>query len=41
MPDVCPNDLNRDTVAILNETISVTPLLATRTDMRVFEKYKR
>ena len=41
VPDVCPNDLNRDTVAILNETISVTPLIATRTDMAVFEKYKR
>ncbi len=41
VPDVCPNDLNRDTVAILNQTISVTPLIATRTDMAVFEKYKR
>ncbi len=41
VPDVCPNDLNRDTVAILNQTISVTPLIATRTYMAVFEKYKR
>ena len=41
IPDVCPDDLNRDTVAILNKTISVTPLIATRTDMAVFEKYKR
>lgn len=41
IPDDCPNDLNRDTVAILNKTISVTPLIATRTDMAVFEKYKR
>ncbi len=41
VPDVCPDDLNRDTVAILNKTISVTPLIATRTDMQVFEKYKR
>ncbi len=41
IPDVCPNDLNRDTVAILNKTISVTPLIATRTDMAVFEKYRR
>lgn len=41
VPDVCPDDLNRDTVAILNKTISVTPLIYTRTDMRVFEKFKR
>lgn len=41
VPDVCPDDLNRDTVAIINKTISVTPLIATRTDMAVFEKYKR
>lgn len=40
IPDEFPNDLNRDTVAILNETISVTPLITTRTDMAVFEKYK-
>ncbi len=41
VPDICPDDLNRDTVAILNKTISVTPLIYTRTDMRVFEKFKR
>lgn len=37
--DVCPEDLDRDTVALVNGYISVTPLLATRTDMSVFEKY--
>ena len=40
IPDVCPNDLNRDTVAIEAGYISITPLLATRTNMAVFEKYK-
>ena len=34
-----PNDLNRDTVAIHAGYISVTPLLATRTNMDVFKKY--
>ncbi len=38
--DACPNDLNRDTVAIQNGFITVTPLLTTRTDMSVFEKFK-
>jgi 5'-nucleotidase len=38
--DVCPEDLDRDTVALVNGYISVTPLLATRTDMSVFEKYR-
>ena len=36
--DVCPDDLKRDTVSIHNGYISVTPLLATRTNMKVFEK---
>ncbi len=40
IPDVCPDDLDRDTVAVLNSIISVTPLMTSRTDMRVFEKYK-
>ncbi len=40
IPDIYPDDLDRDTVAIHNELISVTPLLPTRTDMRVFEKFK-
>ncbi len=40
IPDVCPEDMDRDTVALVNGYISVTPLLATRTDMNVFEKYR-
>ena len=36
-----PNDLNRDTVAVHAGYITVTPMLGTRTDMRVYEKYKR
>ena len=40
IPDVCPNDLNRDTVAVEAGYISITPLLETRTNMQVFEKYK-
>ena len=40
IPDVCPNDPHRDTVAILQGYITVTPLLSTRTDMALFEKYK-
>ena len=35
-----PNDLNRDTVAIHAGYISVTPLMSSRTNMQVFEKYK-
>ena len=38
--DVCPDDLDRDTVAIHKGYISVTPLLATRTDMDLYNKYK-
>ena len=41
IPDVCPDDLNRDTVAVCSGYISITPLLATRTNMEVFEKYKQ
>ena len=40
IPDVCPDDIDRDTVAVLKGYISVTPLLATRTDMSTFEKYR-
>ena len=40
IPDVCPDDMDRDTVALVNGYISVTPLLATRTDMATFEKYR-
>ena len=40
IPDVCPDDIDRDTVAILQGYISITPLLATRTDMAVFDKYR-
>lgn len=40
IPDEFPNDVNRDTVAIVNGYISVTPLAITRTNMQVFEKWK-
>ena len=40
IPDVCPNDLNRDTVAIESGYISITPLLCTRTNMDIFDKYQ-
>ena len=40
IPDVCPEDLDRDTVAIHADYISVTPLLATRTNMEVFRKFQ-
>ena len=40
IPDVCPNDLSRDTVALESGYISVTPLSTTRTDMNVFERFK-
>lgn len=40
IPDVCPDDCDRDTVAVLQGYISITPLLTTRTDMKVFEKYR-
>ena len=35
--DVCPDDIKRDTVAIHKGYISVTPLLALRTNMSVLE----
>ena len=40
IPDECPDDMDRDTVAVHAGYITVTPLLATRTNMQVFEKYK-
>ena len=40
VPDVCPDDCDRDTVAIHSHVISVTPLLPTRTDMAVFERFR-
>ena len=41
VPDECPDDLDRDTVAILQGYITVTPLLATRTNMETFHKFKK
>jgi 5'-nucleotidase len=41
VPDECPDDLNRDTVAIHRDCISVTPLLYNRTNMAIFEKYRK
>ncbi len=38
--DICPDDICRDTVAIHKGYISVTPLLASRTNMEVFNKHK-
>ena len=40
IPDEMPDDPYRDTVAVHAGYISVTPLLATRTNMQVFEKFK-
>ena len=38
--DVCPDDMDRDTVAIHSGYISVTPLMHSRTDMNAFYKLK-
>lgn len=38
--DECPDDLDRDTVALHQGYITVTPLLACRTNMEVFRKFK-
>lgn len=38
--DVCPDDMDRDSVALQAGYISITPLMATRTNMTVFEKYR-
>ncbi len=40
IPDEHPTDMDRDTVALHNGYITVTPLLETRTNMQVFEKYR-
>lgn len=40
IPDVEPNNLDRDTVAVRNGFISITPLTVFRTDMEVFRKYQ-
>ncbi len=40
IPDEHPEDMDRDTVALHNGYITVTPLLETRTNMQVFEKYR-
>ena len=40
IPDDKPEDLDRDTVAIHNGYISITPLMETRTNMEVFEKLR-
>ena len=39
IPDVCPNDERRDTVAVLRDYISVTPLLTTRTNMDMLKRH--
>ena len=41
IPDTHPDDLDRDTVAIHSGYISVTPLLATRTDMETYNRFKK
>ena len=38
--DVCPNDMTRDTVATEAGFTTITPLLTTRTNLEVFEKFK-
>jgi len=40
IPDISPEDLTRDTVALEAGYISVMPLSTTRTDMQVFEEIK-
>lgn len=37
--DEVPDDIHRDTVAVQKGYISITPLLASRTNMEVFRKY--
>lgn len=41
VPDTHPDDLDRDTVAIHKNLISITPLLFTRTNMEIFNKFKQ
>ena len=40
IPDECPDDLDRDTVALHKGYITVTPLMACRTNMEVFKKFQ-
>ncbi len=40
IPDEHPEDLDRDTVALHAGYITVTPLMESRTNMSVFEKYR-
>lgn len=40
IPDEHPEDMDRDTVALHNGYITVTPLMESRTNMQVFEKYR-
>ncbi len=41
IPDEYPDDLNRDTVAVHNGIISVTPLLHTRTNFEVLKDHSK
>ena len=41
LPDVCPEDMTRDTVATEAGYITITPLLCTRTNMDVFNKLSK
>ena len=40
VPDESPSDMDRDTVAFGHGYVTVTPLMAKRTNMQVFEKYQ-
>ncbi len=40
IPDEHPEDLDRDTVALHNGYITVTPLMESRTNMQIFEKFR-
>ena len=40
IPDECPEDLDRDTVAVHAGYIAITPLSVTRTNMEVYRKYR-
>ena len=41
IPDEYPNDLNRDTVAVHNGIISITPLLHTRTNFEIIKSHSK
>ncbi len=40
IPDIEPDNLDRDTVALINDYITVTPLTFNRTNMEVFERFR-